>query len=74
MINQKYKQVSQPNNHEDEVEECHVEERLATVNKWSTLFSQFPQPFLVSTSLFFNKLEEDSICLICKFIVQMNPS
>lgn len=33
VLNQKYKQISQPNNHEDEVEECHVQERLATINK-----------------------------------------
>ena len=70
----KDKHISQPNNHEDEVRECHVQEKLTAINRLSTLFSQFPQSFFISTYLFFNKLEEDNICLICKFILWMNPS
>jgi len=57
----KEKQISQLNSHRDKVEECHVQEKLSAINRWSIPFSQFPQLFLVSTSLFFNNLEEDNV-------------
>ena len=65
--------ISQPNNHGYEVEEFHDEERNAAINKWSIPFSKFPQPLQVNTPLFFNKLEEDTISLMFKFILRMNP-
>ena len=34
----------------------------------------FPPPFLVSTSLFLHKLEEDTICFSYKFVLRTNPT
>jgi len=70
----KDKEITQPNSQEDEVEEFLVQEKLTAISKMESLVFQIPPTILVSTSLFFNKLEEDNICLICKFILQMNPS
>lgn len=39
--------VTQPNNHEYELEECHVQEWLTTINKQTTIFSEFPQPYML---------------------------
>lgn len=52
----KEKKITQPNSHRDELEECHVQERLAAINKWSIQFSQFLQSSPISTSLFFMRL------------------
>lgn len=56
MINQKGKKIYHPNSHGGEVKECHVQERLVAINMLSTMFSKFPQPFMVSTSLFLTSL------------------
>lgn len=60
MINQKGKKNSQPDGHRDEVKECHVQEWLTFINMLHTPFSQFPQPFLVSSSLFMTSLRRIS--------------
>ena len=51
----------------------HVQERPATI-KCYVIFLNFPQSMLISTSLFFNKLEEDNICLMYNSTLRMNPS
>jgi hypothetical protein len=58
------RQMDFPTQYNDE-EGCHVQERLTSTNTDTDIhfFPNFPPPFLVSTSLFLRKLEEDNICL-----------
>lgn len=69
----KHKNISQLNIHRDEVEECRVIEKIVAINKMEYPVFPISPTILANTSLFFNKIEEDYICLICKFIHWMNP-
>ena len=61
-----------PHNHSDEVKvSC---SRATCYHKIFSTFSNFPQSFLTSTSLFFIKLEEDNICLLYNSTLWVNPS
>ena len=50
---------------------CHVQERFATINNYAHFSKNFPGHLSTSTSLFFNNIEEDNICLIYNSTLQV---
>ena len=76
MMNHRYewtiKKITQPKNHGHGVKEISCS-RATYYRKISCLLSQiFPSHLSTNTSLFFNKLEEDNICLIYNSTLRAN--
>ena len=68
----KYKDITQPNNHEDEVEEFRFQERLIAMREMESIVFPISPTILVNTSLFFNNIEEHNIFSVCNSILKKN--